>query len=240
MASTPQQLYANKAEGKKSIVLGIENGLALEHDITNVKSFAERGVAYITLCHNGDNDICDSARGEGMHGGVSEFGEQVIKEMNRQGVMVDLSHAAESSFYDAIDISSMPIVCSHSNCKSLCDVPRNLTDEQLRRLAQTGGVAHVTLYAGFLRSNGEASILDAMRHLEHAIDVMGIEHVGIGTDFDGDGGCCHFLEEFIDVQLQEPEGVSIIPGPKKTNKPVKEFNEEVLQGFMLDGHTVRK
>ena len=204
LASTPQQLYANKAEGKKSIVLGIENGLALEHDITNVKSFAERGVAYITLCHNGDNDICDSARGEGMHGGVSEFGEQVIKEMNRQGVMVDLSHAAESSFYDAIDISSMPIVCSHSNCKSLCDVPRNLTDEQLRRLAQTGGVAHVTLYAGFLRSNGEASILDAMRHLEHAIDVMGIEHVGIGTDFDGDGGVLGMADasEAINFTLQ--------------------------------------
>ena len=128
----------------------------------------------------------------------------MIKEMNRQGVMVDLSHAAESSFYDAIDISSMPIVCSHSNCKSLCDVPRNLTDEQLRRLAQTGGVAHVTLYAGFLRSNGEASILDAMRHLEHAIDVMGIEHVGIGTDFDGDGGVLGMADasEAINFTLQ--------------------------------------
>ena len=119
---------------------------------------------------------------------MSKFGEKVIEEMNRYGIMVDLSHAAESSFYDALDISSTPIVCSHSNCKALCDVPRNLSDDQLRRLAKKGGVAHITLYGGFLRQEGEASILDAIAHLEHAISIMGIEHVGLGTDFDGDGG----------------------------------------------------
>ncbi len=188
LARNPQQLYANKAAGKKSIVLGIENGLAIENDLTNVEHFAQRGVTYITLCHNGDNDICDSARGTATHGGVSDFGRRVIQEMNRTGIMVDLSHGAESSFYDALEISQKPIVCSHSNCKTLCDVPRNLTDEQMRALARKGGVAHVTLYHGFLRSQGEATILDAMAHLEHAIKVMGIDHVGLGTDFDGDGG----------------------------------------------------
>ena len=188
LARTPQQLYKNKAMGKKSIMLGIENGLAIEDDIRNIAHFAQRGIVYITLCHNGDNAICDSARGTQTHGGVSAFGEQVIGEMNRLGVMVDLSHGAETSFFDALSISQTPIVCSHSNCKALCDVPRNLTDEQLKALAQAGGVAQITLYHGFLRKEGEADIRDAMAHLNHAIDVMGIDHVGLGTDFDGDGG----------------------------------------------------
>lgn len=188
LARTPQQLYENKAMGKKSIMLGIENGLAIEDDIRNIAHFAQRGIVYITLCHNGDNAICDSARGTQTHGGVSAFGEQVIGEMNRLGVMVDLSHGAETSFFDALSISQTPIVCSHSNCKALCDVPRNLTDAQLKALAQAGGVAQITLYHGFLRKEGEADIRDAMTHLNHAIDVMGIDHVGLGTDFDGDGG----------------------------------------------------
>ena len=188
IARTPVDLYVNKLASRKSIMLGIENGLALESDINNVKHFANRGIVYITLCHNGDNDICDSARGSNTHNGVSAWGEKVIKEMNAQGVMVDLSHAAEKSFYDALDISATPIVCSHSNCKSLCDHPRNLTDDQLRKLAQKGGVAQITLYHGFVCKDGEATILDAMKHLEHAISIMGIDHVGLGTDFDGDGG----------------------------------------------------
>ena len=188
LARTPQQLYENKAMGKKSIMLGIENGLAIEDDIRNIAHFAQRGIVYITLCHNGDNAICDSARGTQTHGGVSAFGEQVIREMNRLGVMVDLSHGAETSFFDALSISQTPIVCSHSNCKALCDVPRNLTDAQLKALAQAGGVAQITLYHGFLRKESEADIRDAMAHLNHAIDVMGIDHVGLGTDFDGDGG----------------------------------------------------
>lgn len=189
IARTPSDLYEDKRKGRRSIMLGIENGLALNHDISNVRYFARRGVVYITLCHNGDNDICDSARGCNTHGGVSRFGEQVIKEMNRCGIMVDLSHAGEKSFYDALSISSKPIVCSHSNCKALCDVPRNLTDDQLRALAKHGGVAHITLYHGFLRNDSqEATVMDAIAHLEHVIDIMGIEHVGLGTDFDGDGG----------------------------------------------------
>jgi len=172
--------------------------------LANIKHFADRGIVYITLCHNGDNDICDSARGNNTHGGVSEFGEQTIKEMNRQGIMVDLSHGGEKSFYDALEISTTPIVCSHSNCKALCDVPRNLTDDQLRALAQKGGVAHTTLYHGFLKKEGEATILDAISHLEHAITIMGIDHVGLGTDFDGDGGVKGIADssEMINFTLQ--------------------------------------
>ena len=188
IARTPSDLYANKQLGKKSIMLGIENGLAIEHSLDKLRHFADRGIVYMTLCHNGDNDICDSARGCNTHNGVSEFGEQVIKEMNRLGIMVDMSHAGEKSFYDALEISEKPIVCSHSNSRILCDHPRNLTDDQLRAIAAKGGVVHTTFYHGFLQKTGEADILDGIRHLEHAIDIMGIDHVGIGTDFDGDGG----------------------------------------------------
>ncbi len=204
IARTPQDLYEDQRKGRRSIMLGIENGLALGHELSNVKHFAQRGVVYITLCHNGDNDICDSARGCNTHNGVSQFGEKVIQEMNRCGLMVDLSHAGEKSFYDALQISSTPIVCSHSNCRALCDHPRNLTDDQLRALAQAGGVAHTTLYHGFLRTEGEATIIDAVKHLEHAIDVMGIDHVGLGTDFDGDGGVRGYADasEAIQFTLQ--------------------------------------
>ncbi len=188
IARTPAEIYEDKRNNRKSIILGIENGLALNGDISNVRYFAQRGVVYITLCHNGDNDICDSARGCNTHNGVSRFGAKVIEEMNDCGIMVDLSHANEKSFYDALDISRTPIVCSHSSSRVLCDVPRNLSDEQMHALALKGGVAHITLYHGFLKKEGEATIMDAMEHLDHAIKIMGIDHVGLGTDFDGDGG----------------------------------------------------
>lgn len=208
IAYTPDDLWHLKSQGKKAIMLGIENGYAIGKDIRNVEAFRNRGVVYMTLCHNGDNDICDSARGHHEHGGVSEFGTQVIQEMNRIGMMVDLSHASEESFYDALRLSKTPIVCSHSSARTLCNHPRNLTDAQMRALADAGGVAQVTLYHGFLVKDStdfnpqnqlrsfasdasnvrEATILDAIEHLNHMVNVMGIEHVGIGTDFDGDGG----------------------------------------------------
>lgn len=188
-ARSEADIRRNKRSGLRSLLTGIENGLAIEDDINNVQHFANRGITYITLCHNGDNQICDSARNSlNTHGGVSPFGAQVIAEMNRLGLMVDLSHAGEKSFYDALQISRTPIVCSHSNSRALCDVPRNITDDQMRALAAAGGVCQITLYNGFLRTDGNATITDAIRHLEHAIDIMGIEHVGLGTDFDGDGG----------------------------------------------------
>ncbi len=189
IARTPDDLYLLKRAGKKAIMMGIENGYAIGRDLSLVEHFRRRGVVYMTLCHNGDNDICDSARkSQNEHGGVSEFGREVIREMNRLGMMVDLSHAAESSFWDALKWSETPIVCSHSSCRALCDHPRNLTDEQMKALAERGGVMQVTFYNGFLRTDGQATIEDAVRHINHAVSVMGIEHVGIGTDFDGDGG----------------------------------------------------
>ena len=191
LALTPDHLYHLKAKGKRAIMLGVENGYAIGRDIAQLQRLREAGVVYMTLCHNGNNDICDSCRNtenEHNHNGVSEYGAQVIREMNRLGMMVDLSHASEKSFYDAISLSKVPIVCSHSSCKHLCDHPRNLNDEQMRALAKSGGVMQITFYEGFLRKQGIANIQDALSHIRYAVNVMGIDHVGIGTDFDGDGG----------------------------------------------------
>ncbi|WP_300727565.1 gamma-glutamyl-gamma-aminobutyrate hydrolase family protein [uncultured Bacteroides sp.] len=220
IAYTPADLYRLKNVGKKAIMLGIENGYAIGKDISNVERFRKRGVVYMTLCHNGNNDICGSARYNEEGLGVSDFGEQVIREMNRVGMMVDLSHAGEKSFYDALDISSTPIVCSHSSCKALCDHPRNLTDEQLKAIAHRGGVVQVCMYGGFLRHESPASICDVIEHLHHMVNIMGIEHVGIGTDFDGDGGIigCNDSSELINLtrrllyERYSEEDISLIWG----------------------------
>lgn len=203
IAITPAELYHNRRRGMRSVMLAVENAHALEHDIAHVEHFARRGVVYITLCHNGDNAICDSARGQRTHGGVSAYGADVIREMNRCGLMVDLSHASEESFYDAMQVSNTPIACSHSSCRALCDHPRNLDDDQLRALKSNGGLMHITLYPGFLRQGGEATVRDVVQHINHAVDIMGTEHVGIGTDFDGDGGVrgCNDASEMINLTM---------------------------------------
>lgn len=188
IANTPDELWQNKFKGIKSVVKGIENGYAVGLEINNVDRFRERGVAYMTLCHNGDNDICDSHKGNKEHNGLSDFGREVVARMNKVGMMVDLSHASEKSFWDALECSTKPIICSHSSSRALCDHTRNLTDDQMRALAGKGGVAQVCLYSGFLKKDGGATITDAVRHIMHMIDVMGINHVGIGSDFDGGGG----------------------------------------------------
>ncbi len=188
IAYTPDDLYRLKREGRRALMLGIENGYAIGDDIKRIEHFRRRGVVYMTLCHNGDNDLCDSARGNAEHGGLSCMGREAIHEMNRVGMMIDLSHAAESSFYQAIQVSRTPIVCSHSSARALCDHPRNLTDDQLRALAASGGVVQTCLYDGFLRKEGGATVDDAVRHICHMVSIAGIDHVGIGTDFDGDGG----------------------------------------------------
>ena len=188
IATTPDELWQNKFKGIKSVVKGVKNGYAIGLDIDNVDRLRSRGVAYMTLCHNGDNDICDSHKGNHEHNGLSEFGKRVVERMNRVGMMVDLSHASEKSFWDALECSSKPIICSHSSSRALCDHTRNLTDEQMRALARSGGVAQVCMYSGFLKKEEDATVIDAVRHIMHMIDVMGVDHVGIGSDFDGGGG----------------------------------------------------
>lgn len=188
LCSESDALWRIKQQGKKVIMMGVENGYAIGKNISMVEKLRRRGVVYITLCHNGDNDICDSARGNAEHGGLSSFGREVVREMNRVGMIVDLSHAAESTFWQVLECSEQPVVCSHSSCRAICNHPRNLTDAQFKAIAVKGGVVQITMYGGFLRQEGEATLDDFMLHLEHAIAVAGVDHVGIGTDFDGDGG----------------------------------------------------
>jgi len=187
-ANTVADLKKNKAEGKKSIFIGIENGYATGLDVDNVKRFAEMGVKYITLSHNGNNDICDSNSGPVEHNGLSEFGKEVVKAMNRYGIMVDISHTSEKTALDALAISRYPVIASHSSVKVLCNHPRNLSDKLIKAIARKGGVVQICLYHGFIKKNGVATVKDAVDHIDYIVRLVGIDYVGIGSDFDGGGG----------------------------------------------------
>ena len=187
-ARTVSDLKKNKAEGKKTIFVGIENGYAIGKDIGNIKRFADLGVKYITLSHNKNNDICDSNAEKPEHNGLSEFGKEVVKEMNRCGIMVDISHTSEKTSLDALEISRYPVIASHSCVKALCDHPRNLSDKLIKAIAKKGGVIQICLYHGFLKKNGQASLKDAVDHIDYVVRLVGVDYVGIGSDFDGGGG----------------------------------------------------
>ena len=187
-ACTVSDLKDNKAGGKKSIFIGIENGYAIGQDIGNIKRFAEMGVKYITLSHNRNNDICDANAGTPEHNGLSEFGKEVVKEMNRCGIIVDISHTSEKTSFDVLQISCYPVIASHSSVKALCNHPRNLSDKLIKAIANKGGVVQICLYHGFLKQGGIASLKDAIDHIDYVVRLVGIDYVGIGSDFDGGGG----------------------------------------------------
>lgn len=193
-----------KNQGRKALFLGIENGHALDGNLDNLVVFKKMGVVYLTLCHNGANDLCDSAVGKPIHQGLSALGKQVVAQMNRLGMAIDISHASEDSFYAVLQSSSSPILASHSSARALCNHPRNLTDEQIKALASTGGVIQVCLYSHFLVNGGKASVIDAVNHIEHIIQVGGIDCVGIGSDFDGGGGIdgCNGANELINITVE--------------------------------------
>ena len=178
-----------KAEGKKAFFLGVENGIGIGTDLGRVRQLKQLGVKYITLCHTYDNQICNSSTHTSDPGkGLTAFGKKLVAEMNREGILIDLSHASEGTFWDVIKRSRQPVFCSHSGARALCDNDRNITDDQLRALAKNGGVIQTVAYGGFLRKDGNATIDDFVRHIHHMVEVAGIDHVGIGTDFDGGGG----------------------------------------------------
>ncbi|MDL2221528.1 gamma-glutamyl-gamma-aminobutyrate hydrolase family protein [Parabacteroides sp. OttesenSCG-928-N08] len=214
IAYTPQDLLRLKQQQKKALFLGIENGYAIGQSLDNINLFKEMGVSYITLCHNGDNDICDSARGEGEWGGISPFGKAVVERMNQLGIMIDLSHASEKSFYDALKYSKTPIIASHSSCRALCDHPRNLSDDQIKALAAHNGVMQICLYKGFLNKEEEkASLSDIISHILHVVDLVGVDYVGIGSDFDGDGEVigCRATNELIHITVRLLESKRFTP-----------------------------
>jgi len=187
-ARTVSDLKKNKAEGKNSIFIGIENGYAAGQDIKNIKRFSKLGVQYITLSHNGNNYICDSNTGDVEHNGLSEFGKKVVKEMNRYGIIVDISHASEKTSFDALAISQYPVIASHSSVKALCDHSRNLSDPLIKAIADKGGVVQICIYNAFLKKDGDATVRDIVNHIDYIVQLAGIDYVGIGSDFDGGGG----------------------------------------------------
>jgi microsomal dipeptidase-like Zn-dependent dipeptidase/gamma-glutamyl-gamma-aminobutyrate hydrolase PuuD len=189
IARSTADLKHLKKEGKKAIFIGIENGYAIGKNIENIKKFADMGVTYITLSHNGDNDICDAATNSRTeHNGLSLFGKEVVKEMNRLGIIVDISHTSEKTSFDVLEISRFPVIASHSSVKALCNHPRNISDKLMRTIADKGGVIQICLYAYFLRKDGKATVKDAVDHIDYVVKTVGVDHAGIGSDFDGGGG----------------------------------------------------
>jgi membrane dipeptidase len=234
IALTHDDALKLKAEGKSAIFLGIENGYPVGTDISRIKQYYDLGARYITLCHSSNNDICDSSTDKGgpEHGGLSPFGEEVVREMNRVGMLVDVSHISDESFYDVLNISKAPVIASHSSARALCESPRNLDDDMLLALKNNGGVIQICLLSDYLKqpepnpefdekvrelrekwnNNTEemtdemreqrwrefselknkyvklATVADAVNHIQHVVDIIGIDYVGIGSDFDGGGG----------------------------------------------------
>ncbi len=198
LALTPEDALRNKEKGLISIFLGMENGSPIHKSLPLLRQFYRMGVRYMTLTHNGDNEIADSAaQGTRWHG-LSPFGREVVDEMNRLGMIVDVAHVSDETFYDVIKCSKAPIVSTHSCCRALASHRRNMTDDMIRTLADHGGVIQINfypvflsdLYASFYEVKGEKAsprpgVSDVVNHIDHAVKVGGIEHVGIGTDFDG-------------------------------------------------------
>lgn len=230
LAVSSAQALRNKENGLFSVFLGLENGSPIGKSLDNVKLFYDKGIRYITLCHSKDNGICDSCASQVKRwGGLSPFGVEMVKEMNRLGMLIDVSHVSDSSFYDVLKYSSKPVVATHSCCRALADHPRNMTDDMIRALADAGGVIQINFYplfldAGFSRilassgisERGERieaefiadpsdsskraawySVQDELQalsrpsfkliadHIDHVVSLVGIDHVGIGSDFDG-------------------------------------------------------
>ena len=207
IARTTHDIYKLKSEGEKAFLIGIENGYALGKDINLIEEYFKKGVTYITLCHSINNDICDSSSDKSgpKWNGLSPFGKKVIAEMNRLGILIDLSHASDATFWDVMNLSEVPVFASHSSSRAIYNCDRNLSDEQLRAIAETGGVAQACLVDEFLTSNPKSSnIEDFMNHLCHMIDVAGIDHVGIGSDFDGGAGVkgCNGDNDLIQITMR--------------------------------------
>jgi membrane dipeptidase len=185
------------ASGRLVAAIGIENGWVIGPDIGLVSEYHDLGARYMTLAHNGHNDISDSAQPQAdlgdnpvEHDGISEFGEAVIAEMNRVGMMVDVSHISKAAMLDAVRLSRAPVVASHSSMSAIHTHARNMDDEQLLALGENGGVVHAVAFHDYLvpEARQPATVADLVDHIDHAVELIGIDHVGISSDFDGGGG----------------------------------------------------
>jgi len=190
IAYSSEDLLRNKANGNTSVILGIENGYAIGTDIKNLEMFRDMGVICMTLCHNGHNEICDTSTDSlPEHGGLSNFGREVVKEMNRLGMMVDVSHASTKTLYDVLEVSEKPVFASHSSVWNIKNHNRNLKDHEMKAIAEKGGLIQVAIGRFFLSEEPRDSM--SVRHIADHVDYMknlvGIEHIGLGTDYDGGG-----------------------------------------------------
>ncbi len=181
-ASDVERIFA---DGRIASMLGVEGGHAIENSLGVLRAYYDLGVRYMTLTHGLTIDWADSATDSVRHGGLTRFGEEVVREMNRLGMLVDLSHVSPGTMSDALNVAEAPVIFSHSSARELTDVPRNVPDSILARLPQNGGVVMVTFVPRFVTDNETATISDVANHIEHVRDVAGIDHVGIGSDFDG-------------------------------------------------------
>lgn len=173
------------SQGKVAGIKSIEGGEALQGDLGALRAFYKLGVRSICLTWNHRNEIADGVADAPSGGGLTPFGKQVIKEMNRLGMLVDVSHLSEKGFWDVIEASKQPIIASHSNSKAICNHRRNLTDEQISAIKDNGGVIGINLYPDFLNNSDKASMVDIIKHIEHISSIGGDGIVGIGADFDG-------------------------------------------------------
>ena len=190
LAISPSDAYKLKRQGKRAIFIGMENGYPIGDDLSLIQAFYSKGARYITLCHTRNNDICDSSTDSIENNGLSSFGRCVVTFMYQTGIMIDVSHISDKSFYDVIELSKAPVIASHSCARALCDNPRNMDDDMLRALAKNGGVIQMCILAAYVKKVNPASatVSDVVDHIDHIVKIAGINHVGIGTDFDGGGG----------------------------------------------------
>ncbi len=185
LATTADDIERIQQAGRIASLIGVEGGHAIENSLSALRSFYELGVRYLTLTHSRTIDWADSGTDTPRHGGLSPFGEEVIREMNRLGMFVDLSHTSPETMRDAIRVSEAPIIFSHSSVRAVTDHPRNVPDDVLRELPRNGGVIMITFVPSFVSSTGSATLNDVADHIDHAREVAGVDHVGIGGDFDG-------------------------------------------------------
>ena len=199
LALTSADVKKIHRSGKKVAMIGIENSYPIGLDIKNVEKFYDMGARYMSLSHNGHSQLSDSNTGESdgvyLHNGLSELGIEVIKEMNRLGIMIDVSHPSKEAIRQMIEISKAPVIASHSSARTLCNHSRNLDDEQLGWIKKNGGVVQTVAFKSYLNSekskpnsNNKVDISDFVDHIDYLVKKIGINHLGISSDFDGGGG----------------------------------------------------
>ncbi|MEP0545613.1 MAG: dipeptidase [Rhodothermales bacterium] len=187
MAYSTADVVRLAREGKRAPLMGLEGGHALQGSVEVLERLAEAGIRYVTLTHSNTNGWADSSGDEPRWNGLNDRGRDLVRAMNRLGVLVDLSHVSDSTFYDALAVTEAPVILSHSSVRALTDHPRNITDDMLRALAANGGVIMINFFSKYIAQDGtnDATLADILDHIDHAVEVAGIDHVGLGSDFDG-------------------------------------------------------